>query len=157
MKLLILITYEKAKGVIFLEEKRTCINCNETFPLTEEYFHKNNFKKGYYHFYTKCKICRNEQDRYNYSLRKAKKEKAIEDAWKEELRNKIFACKHCGKEKTFDEMRVSNTKKLVESICRVCYNKKHKEIYSHNYKASVFEKSLEERRNKQKEKMKNDN
>lgn len=135
-------------------DERTCKQCKETYPLTDEFFYRNNNDRGYFHYSHKCKTCKREQSAYEHRLRKAKKEKAKEDAWKEEFKNKIFACKHCGKEKTFDEMRINSTNKKMDSRCKACYNKKHKESYSHNYKASVFEKSLEERRNKQKEKMK---
>lgn len=129
--------------------ERKCRTCKETKPLTEEFYYKNNMKSGYYHFYTECKVCNNERRRYNFALARARKEKAEEDKWMDEFKDRIFTCKQCGKEKTFDLMRKDKPQKRVQSWCKSCYNLKAKD-YNEMSKANSFVKVLRERRENQK-------
>lgn len=127
-------------------EDRKCSSCTNVFPLTEEFFYKTNHGKGYFNFMTECKICNRERRKYNYALKKAKEEKAKEDSWLDEHKNKLHLCKWCGEEKALSEMRINRSKKQIEARCKKCYNKRDKEMYRPNHEANIFAKVLEERR-----------
>lgn len=126
-------------------KERICIKCHRSYPLTEDYFYKNNLTRGVINFRTDCKECFTYENRIKYKLRKLKAEQAKKDAWKDEFKDKTFICKHCGKEKTFEQMRVNTTTKKVESRCKACFNEKHKE-YKQNYDANAFIKSTKKER-----------
>lgn len=121
-------------------ESRKCKKCNETFSLTEDFFHRTNKNKGVINYTTTCKRCRNYQASIRYKENKLKAEIAKQESWKDPFRDKIFICKHCGEKKNFDQMRVNATNKAMDSRCKACYNKKSKE-YNKNYDANCFIKS----------------
>lgn len=128
-----------------MDEKRTCKNCRQSFPATEDFFYRTNNDKGFLNLRTECKACHNERSYYNQRLAKAKREQIEKDKWKEELKDKIFVCKHCGQEKKFEEMKIQDSKQTVTNMCKKCSNKKIKEIYRPNHHANLFEKAAKER------------
>jgi transcription elongation factor Elf1 len=126
-------------------EERTCRTCHQSYPLTPEFFHTRKYRKGVIGFYTQCKPCRNQETSFGYRKRKVKQEEEAKNQWMEALKDKIFKCKICGLDKTFDEMKYGGNQKL-KNMCKVCAYRLRKEVYEPNYKANVFEKVLKERK-----------
>lgn len=126
-------------------KERTCRTCQQTFPLTTDFYYTRLNKEGVIGFLTECKECRKERNIYNYHKKKVKVEEAEKNQWMEELKDKIFGCKICGLDKKFDEMKKAGKQKL-QNVCKVCANRLKKEVYTPNYKANIFEKVLKERR-----------
>lgn len=120
-------------------EKRICKKCNQSHPLTKDYFYEQ-IKGGKIYFYRTCIECRKYEDVIRYKEKKLKLEIAKDESWKDPFRDKIFTCKHCGEKKNFDQMRVNATNKAMDARCKACYNKKSKE-YKENYDANCFIKS----------------
>lgn len=65
-------------------KKRKCINCEEEYPLTEEYFPKQKYKvTGTFRFLKRCRDC---QTQYNTEMKRKQRlrdeEKGIKRAFK---------------------------------------------------------------------------
>lgn len=124
-------------------EMRECKDCKKEFELNEENFHLQNKTEGIKRGFRRiCRSCNNEQRRYNYSLKKVLKKKEEEDAWKKDLLDKRFICIHCGKEKTFHEMKSSAFHKGVYSTCRKCHYQKKKDVYMPNVQLKHYEQAV---------------
>ena len=117
-------------------ETRACARCGDTYPLTDEFFHRDSNAK--YGFDKRCKECKNLLIKLSKQMKKARLEKEKEEKEKQEFKQKIanekFACKKCNQEKTGDLMKVQLKQRKVTTICLECSNNNNKKWREEQWK-----------------------
>lgn len=109
---------------------RTCMDCGQTFPLTEEFFRRQKAKNGKYYFQQRCRKCRAAKD-VRYYAENREHIRAYKSEWEKANPDKVREQKqHSRKRRDPEKVRAEKQRSHIR--CREKNNERSRQWYHAN-------------------------